>query len=229
MSTRTAIFDLDDTLYPRQHFVFSGFAAVSRHVERQWGVSSVQAFLALCRASMAGRRGLELQALCDTMPVPPAAIPALIDVMREHAPSLTLPDETRGVLTHLRQAGWRIGILTNGLPAVQARKVAALRLADLVDAVVYAEAHAVGGKPARAAFEAALAATGATVDRAVFVGDDLRCDVYGARQHGLRTIRVRGACGLPPLGDDAHVVVARMGEVPGALEDLIPEGMRHAA
>ncbi len=229
MTDRTVIFDLDDTLYPRQHFTFSGFAAVSRHVERQWGVSSVQAFLALCRASLAGRRGQELQTLCDMMPVPSACIPDLVEVMREHVPSLTLSDESRRVLQHLRQSGWRIGILTNGLPAIQARKIAALGLTELVDAVVYAEDHARGGKPAREAFSAALAATGGTAGRAVFIGDDLRCDVYGARQHGLQTIRVMQPGGVPRLADDADVVVSRMGDVPAALDELIPEGRRHAA
>jgi len=229
LTGRGVIFDLDDTLYARAHFVQSGFAAVARHVEARWGVSSVPAFLTLCRASLAGRRGQEFQALCDSMPVPHAAVPELVEVVRSHVPALMLPDESRAVLLHLRSEGWRVGILTNGDPAVQARKVEALGLAPLVDAVLYAAEHADGGKPAAGAFTAALAALGTPAGRTACVGDDLRCDVYGARAAGLRTIRVCGPGAVPPISDDADDVVERMAEVPGALARLLPERMSHAA
>jgi len=36
---------------------------------------------------------------------------------------------------------------------------------------------------------------------AVCVGDDLRCDIYGARAAGLRTIRLKLPAGLPAIAD----------------------------
>src|SRR5205814_4889538 len=41
---RGIIFDLDDTLYPRERFIHSGMAAVSRHVEQAWKVPADMAF-----------------------------------------------------------------------------------------------------------------------------------------------------------------------------------------
>ena len=42
--------------------------------------------------------------------------------------------------------GWRIGIVTNGVAEIQARKVAALGLAGCVDAVVFADGVDDAGK-----------------------------------------------------------------------------------
>ena len=39
-STRAIVFDLDDTLYPEQAFVFSGYEAVARVFARRLGMSA---------------------------------------------------------------------------------------------------------------------------------------------------------------------------------------------
>jgi putative hydrolase of the HAD superfamily len=211
---RGIVFDLDETLYPRDHFVYSGFAAVSRYVEREWHVPAVQAFTALCRAMSAGKVGRELQALCEHFGRPAGDARDLLRVYRTHRPDLTLSDGSREALLQLRRDGWRIGILTNGLPDVQARKVSALGLRPLVHEVVYAAEYAEGGKPACAAFDVALTRLGVRPSRAVMVGDDLRCDIYGAREAGMRTIRVMLAGGLPAIADDADAVIESIEEVP---------------
>jgi putative hydrolase of the HAD superfamily len=126
-------------------------------------------------------------------------------------------------LHRLRAAGWRLGILTNGLPSVQFRKVAALGLAPLVDEVVYAEEHAPGGKPAAAAFRAVLRALDLAPEHAVFVGDDPVNDVRGAKAAGFRTIRL--ACGRLPAAacplDDADMVIHSVAELPAAAAALL--------
>ena len=48
---RGLILDLDDTLYPRERFVMSGFAAVASFVEKIHGVSAEIAYGVLVRAS----------------------------------------------------------------------------------------------------------------------------------------------------------------------------------
>ena len=226
---RAIIFDLDDTLYPRDHFVFSGFAAVARHCEQRWGVSALSAFSTLCGARVAGRAGSEFQALCEDSDVPPDAVGELLHVFRTHEPDLSLPQSSRSALEGLRRDGWRIGVLTNGTPDVQARKVAALGLPHLVDEVVYATDCVDGGKPAPGAFRAALARLDVPASRAVCVGDDLRCDVYGARAAGLATIRVRRPEGVPQLADDADAVIESLGEIPVLAASLLAGDRAHVA
>jgi putative hydrolase of the HAD superfamily len=218
---RGLILDLDDTLYPRERFVRSGFAAVARHLAATQGVSADAAYGVLARAREEGSQGHELQALCDHLGLPHDDVPALLDVYRRHMPSIWLSHDAIDALHSLRASGWRLGVLTNGLPSVQFRKVAALGLTSLVDEIIYAEEHVAGGKPAAAAFRAALNALDLTPDHAICVGDNPVNDVAGARAQGIRTIRLATPAATAPQQDDADVVIADITELPAAAALLL--------
>lgn len=215
------IFDLDDTLYRERRWVVSGFAAVARHLAVAAGLDRQQVFRLLVRALRTGRRQEALQLVCRRFGLPVALVPGLVALIRSHRPALTLRRSTVDTLTTLR-ATWRLGVLTNGLPEVQARKSAALGIGSMVDAVVYAADHG-GGKPAADAFLTAASRVGVSPKRCVFVGDDLWCDVHGARQVGMRTIRVRHAgCGSGGVAEpDADAVVDDLTEVAGVAGRLL--------
>jgi putative hydrolase of the HAD superfamily len=225
---RAAIFDLDDTLYEREQFVLSGFAAVADEVERRFALPAPWILATLKRARVRGHAGRELQALCADHGLPESLIPELVEVIRRHEPALALGSVASAVLAQLRADGWRLGILTNGLPATQRAKVEALGLESRVDAVLYAEEHAPGGKPSRAAFDAALNALGAPSERSVvFIGDDLVNDIQGARAAGLLTIRVAGR-GARRTEQDADAIVT-LEDVPVTAGRLVKGSGAHAA
>jgi putative hydrolase of the HAD superfamily len=224
---RAAIFDLDDTLYERDQFVQSGFAAVAGELERRFGLPAPWILATLRRARVRGHEGRELQALCADHGLPETLIPELVEVIRRHEPTLTLGSVASAVIAQMRADGWRVAVLTNGLPATQRAKVEALGLEPRVDAVLYAEEHAPGGKPSRAAFDAALAAVAVPASRAVFIGDDLVRDIQGARAAGLFTVRV-AAAGTRRGEGDADVI-AMLEEVPSAAGRLVKGSGAHAA
>ena len=226
---RAAIFDLDDTLYERDQFVQSGFAAVADELERRVGLPAPRILATLKRARVRGHAGRELQALCADHGLPDTLIPELVEVIRRHEPVLTLGSVASAVIAQLRADGWRLGILTNGLPATQRAKVEALGLEARVDAVLYAEEHAPGGKPSRAAFDAVLTALGVPASRAVFIGDDPVRDIQGARAAGMSTIRVVATRGPRRTTGDADAT-ATLEEVPVAAGRLVKgSGAHHAA
>ena len=224
---RAAIFDLDDTLYEREQFVLSGFAAVAEALERRFDLPAAWVLATLKRARVRGHEGRELQALCADHGLPESLIPGLVDVVRHHEPTLTLGSVASAVIAQMRADGWRLAILTNGLPATQRAKVAALGLDARVDVVLYAEEHAPGGKPSRAAFDAALAAVGVPGARAVFIGDDLARDIQGARAAGLFTLRVAPTGARRTDGDADAIVVLE--DVPAAAGRLVKGSGAHAA
>ena len=226
--TRAAIFDLDDTLYEREQFVQSGFAAVADDLQQRFSLPAPWILATLRRARVRGHAGWELQALCADHGLPSTLVPELVEVIRRHTPLLTLGSLAAAVIAQMRADGWRLGILTNGLPATQRAKVEALGLEPRVDAVLYAEEHAPGGKPSRAAFDAALGALGVPACRAVFIGDDLERDVQGARAAGLATIRVASALGARRAEGDADAIIS-LDEVPVAARRLVKESGAHAA
>jgi putative hydrolase of the HAD superfamily len=213
---RAIIFDLDDTLYPIRRFVLSGLAAVSRHLEQTRGIDRREVFQVLI-AAFKSERGHELQICQKRFGLAPSVVPALIDVIRGHSPNLRLPRVTRRVLACIRNS-WRIGIVTNGMSHVQARKVQALGLDELVDTIVYATDLG-PGKPDPEPFLEAARRLDVPVSQCVFVGDDPRCDIAGAMRVGMRTIYLQREENDHDVDADATVV--SLADVPDIAEELV--------
>ena len=216
------IFDLDDTLHRERRWVMSGFSALACHLEQSLGLDARDVFRRLVASLRAGRRHAALQALCVDLDLPEESIPNWVAIIRLHQPRLRLPASTISTLQDLRST-WRLVVLTNGLPAVQARKVRALGVEPLVDAVVYA-GHYGGGKPEARPFLEAAARVATHPARCVFVGDDPWCDIYGAGAVGMRTIRIR--CHADRASEpacDADAVVTRLDQVSGIAGQLLQE------
>ena len=211
---RGIIFDLDDTLYHRADFMQSGFAAVARYAAATWRLDGARVLATLRAAHRDHRLGHEFQAVCDEHRLPQSAVPALVSIFRTHQPTIALDPGVVSMLRELRADGWRLAVLTNGAPPVQRLKARALDLDRVVDAVLFAEEHAPGGKPHVAAFHAVLDRLRLPAARCLFVGDDPVRDIDGARRVGLRTIRVGGPAGETPASDDANAIVATVTEVP---------------
>jgi putative hydrolase of the HAD superfamily len=231
MSARALLFDLDDTLYPERRFMLSGFAAVAAVVSSQVHAPQRIVFEQLVGAARQGRRNTAFQEICETWHLDHTILPSLLATYRQHRPCLRLPRRARTVLGVVRES-WRTAIVTNGPPDVQARKVSALGVSALVDAVILAESCGSGcGKPERAVFMHALEALDVDVADAVMVGDDPWCDVAGARAVGMRTIRMRRgrlreAADAPDAAPDA--VVTTLSAVPQVAERLLQERLRDA-
>ena len=93
--------------------------------------------------------------------------------------------------------GHALGLVTNGAPDMQARKLDALGLRERFDAVVHGGYDA-PAKPAPEPFHRALETLGVAPDRAVHVGNSLEADVAGARSAGLGSVWLRDG---EPAGD----------------------------
>lgn len=228
--SRAVVFDLDDTLYPFRRFRLSGFLAVAEHLHTRAGLDARLGFRALVGASRGHRRGSEIQACLEQHELPAAWLPELVDVLRYHTPRLRLAPTTRQMLRHMRADGWRLGVLTNGTPAIQAAKIDALGLAPLVDVVACATTVGRGiGKPDPDAFAHVTRALSVPNHRAVHVGDDEICDVAGARAAGLAPVRCAAWIDLTPP-TLARAVVHRLTDIPRVAAALIEEAPnRHAA
>ena len=119
-------------------------------------------------------------------------LPALSAYERAWEPHTWTDPDAVPLLAGLRQRGLRVGVLSNTVwtREYHERVFARDGVLEHLDGAVYSSeiAHV---KPHPAAFAAALTAVG--VDdprRAVFVGDRLFDDVYGAARVGMRTVLV---------------------------------------
>jgi HAD superfamily hydrolase (TIGR01549 family) len=89
-------------------------------------------------------------------------------------------------LAGLRERGWRLGIVTNGLPDIQPAKIARTGLDRYVDGYCVSGVEGVR-KPDPEIFRRAAARCGGTLDGGWMVGDHPDQDIGGGRAAGLRT------------------------------------------
>jgi putative hydrolase of the HAD superfamily len=223
---RAILFDLDETLYLERRFALSGFAAVARTIAVEADLPAHAIFTRLSAALRRGERAVAFQQLCSVLGWPESRVDWLVEIYRGHAPNLRLPRRTRQSLELLRPE-WRLGIVTNGPAGIQAAKVDTLGLQALIDTVVFASSCGLGGgKPSPESFVTAARRLGVILTRCVFVGDDPRCDIGGARRVGMKTIRVRqGVHAHAWLADyeEADAVTTSLLDVPQLAAGLLGE------
>jgi putative hydrolase of the HAD superfamily len=213
------LFDLDDTLYAERRYVDGGFAAVAAFLSPLTGRSAealTSRLIALHDEQGRGRLFDTLLAELGRIHDPDLVLACLL-VYRTHTPILEPFPGVVEALATLRAAGIRTGVVSDGHAATQHRKLAALPdVLDRLDAVVMTDDLGPGhAKPSPTPFRVAALLLGIRPVDAVYIANDRRKDFHGAREAGLRTIRVgrqpdegRATMALPStaFGEDAHAV-----------------------
>jgi len=219
-SCRAVVFDLDDTLYPERDFVLGGFRAAARWAEEHLGLEANEGYLDLCRLYQSGVRGDTFDRWIGGQGLDCGAIvPRLVHVYREHHPSLEPYPGVRELLERIRLVH-RVGLLSDGFLSVQRRKVDALGIEPLFDAIVFSDEWGWDAwKPSTRPYVAVLQQLKVPAGSAIYVADNPRKDFLGARQIGMQTVQVRRPGGeyafaSPPTADHAADVVVE------DLEDL---------
>ncbi len=112
---------------------------------------------------------------------------------------------------------YKIGLVTNGLPATQDDKLKLSGLAGMFDAVsISGEVGA--SKPDRAIFEDTLRELGVSPAEAVFIGDRPERDIEGARRMGIRSVWInRYGEALGPDSPRPDAEIASLSELPALL------------
>jgi putative hydrolase of the HAD superfamily len=188
---RAVLFDLDDTLYAQEAWLAGAWEAVAGAAASH-GVPGPALASALAGIAAEGSdRGRIIDRALERVGWPGVPVEPLVEAFRSHAPArLPTYPGVPAALAALRTRA-SIGLVTDGEPAVQRAKLAALALGDAFDVVVLSdELGRRYRKPHPAPFRAALAALGVDPSAALFVGDRPDKDVAGAAAAGMACIRV---------------------------------------
>ncbi|OAH16152.1 HAD family hydrolase [Streptomyces jeddahensis] len=180
-----ALFDLDDTLIDH-HAAFRAWAE-EFSAEYDLGSEGFDWLMAV-KARYSGTKDRLFSMVRDEFEL---AEPAdlLWEGYRRRIPELaTCRSEDLEALQQLRRAGWRIGIVTNGMADNQSAKIHRTGLAGLADAWCISDEVGIR-KPDPRIFRLAAQRCGMPADDTGWmVGDSLTLDVAGGRAAGLRTV-----------------------------------------
>ena len=130
--------------------------------------------------------------------------------------------ETADVLTELRDAGLKVGLVSNTFiaPEIHDRHLEMLNLLDLIPMRVYSSE--VGHrKPDSRIFQIALDRLGVSATETVFVGDLVKTDIVGASRMGMKTV-LKQPWGSARSHQKADIVIRSIAELPAVLDGLDP-------
>ena len=144
----------------------------------------------------------------------------LVSYQRAWEPHTFTDPDAAPLLTHLRDRGIRVGVLSNTMwPRDWHEKVFRRDgLLHLLDGSVYSS-EIDWTKPHPEAFGAGIAAIGVDdAARCVFVGDRPYDDVHGAQAAGMRAVLIPNS-DVPPFHDAVpDAIIGRLAELPPLLE-----------
>jgi putative hydrolase of the HAD superfamily len=228
------VFDLDDTLYSERDFVLSGFQAVARWAAANLGISQELGYATLANLYHQGVRNntfnqwLALHELDGEkqQTEQPELVTNLLDIYRQHAPTISPFPDAIDLLTTLAQS-YKIGLVSDGYLEVQQRKWLALGLDTFFDAVVFSDKLGrENWKPSTAPFKLVLEQLNISPACSVYIGDNPRKDFLGARQLGMYTIQIQRTDSeyghLEPPGVDyhPHLKLDSLAQVSMAIDNL---------
>jgi putative hydrolase of the HAD superfamily len=188
---KAILFDLDDTLYVEGDFFRSGFSVVASELEAR-GTGRGDEIAAMLTAIHFGEsREKVFQKAAARIPFPEDWIPELVTDFRSHQPRISLAPDVSAILRSLR-AKYCLGCVTDGWAEVQRRKIMALGIIEFLDALVVADDMGRAfWKPNPLPIHRCCELLGVPLLEAIFVGDNPERDIKGARNAGIRNIRIR--------------------------------------
>lgn len=189
---QAAVFDLDDTLYSEKEYVKSGYACIAVAFPQIEDMQNKlwQSFL---RGGKAIDEVLSLEgALTEENKL------ECLRLYRFQTPDIHLYKGVEELLTRLRKAGLKIGIITDGRSEGQRAKIAALGLENLVDEIIVTDE--LGGvefrKPNPLAFELMQKKLGVPFEKMIYVGDNEKKDFVAPNRLGMKTCLFANPDGL---------------------------------
>ena len=201
---QAVVFDMDDTLYPEQAYVLSGFRAVAAWAATAIGVDAATGYAKFQALFNNGVRGdtfnqwlshfnqLEPHATATEIS---AAVAPLIEVYRHHTPTLQPFPEAAALLPVLARH-YQLGLVSDGYLAVQQRKWAALKVATYFCGVVFSDQWGrAAWKPSTTPFLEVLRLLHVEPAQALYIGDNPLKDFLGAKQVGMATIWLKHGAG----------------------------------
>ncbi len=216
---RVVVFDLDDTLYPEQAFVFSGFKAVADWLLRRAACPFDPAARMRQIFTNGDRRHVFDQVLEElNYGDAQSMIQSMVETYRNHRPEIRLFPDAEHVL-RLWKNQFQLALISDGPWQMQKNKVEALGLPGRLDPILltaqWGEEYA---KPHPYSFELVQQTTGRQGSACVYLADNVSKDFIAPRLLGWRTVRIRREDGIyaalePPIEGQPEFEVTNLKQI----------------
>ena len=113
----------------------------------------------------------------------------LIEIYRNHFPTIYLDSETKEVLDELRTR-FKLALITDGYPTTQKNKITALGLSKYFDLIKINDISKGEDKTNLTIFQKFVDKLGETAENIIFVGDNPLKDFVVPKKLGLHTVRI---------------------------------------
>jgi putative hydrolase of the HAD superfamily len=224
----TVIFDLDDTLYDEIDYCRSAFGTVADFLAAEPGHPTAgRIFETLWKEFTSGNHKTTFNAALEQLGIQydAALIDRLIEVYRNHTPSIKLPRESEDVLRNLSRK-YTLALLTDGFLPAQRLKVQALGIEKYFKCIIYTEQ--LGRefwKPSPLGYEKILQTLNAKPQNTAFLGDNEKKDFIAPNKLGLSTIRIIRSAQIHTKPADqpdaaAQYVIHSLNDLPPLLKKL---------
>jgi putative hydrolase of the HAD superfamily len=214
---KAIFFDLDETLITRAAAIRAFIADQYQRYRAQLGNVTEAAFAnRFLDIEDNGRIGKHLvyPALVKALGITGVSPETLLEDYRKIYPGFAITNPgALETLKALRQASFKVGILTNGNEVVQNGKIDVIGIRPLLDAIVISEAVGLK-KPDPAIFRLAAEKIGEAPEACLFVGDNPEVDVVGAAGVKMQTAWFRNGEAWPEgLTPRADIDIDKLAEV----------------
>ncbi|WP_456277652.1 HAD family hydrolase [Bacillus sp. AK128] len=187
---------MDDTLYTEHEYVMSGFYKVATELSKHCDIKTSFIYDLIIQEWKKNGRGRIFNSVCDSLGIL-TNISNLVQIYREHRPTLSLYEDANILLKHLKLTNVKIGLVTDGNSKMQWSKIKALELENVFDCIIVTgdlgDEH---WKPAETPYRKAVECLGLEFSDCVYIGDNPNKDFITARKLGMKTIRI-----IRPIGD----------------------------
>lgn len=187
---KALIFDLDDTLYYEKEYVLGAFKDVAYYLGNKYEKNAENLYIRMKEILKNSGRGKIFNIICEENNFD-EDINCLIDMYRSSKPKLELYEDSKEILIWARKQGYKLGIITDGCSKVQWNKIKGLEVEDLVDKIIVTDDLGKEfWKPHEKSYLDMMRYFNINNNECIYIGDNPNKDFIGAREIGIKTIRI---------------------------------------
>lgn len=195
---KAIIFDLDDTLILEEDYVKSGFNEVAKVISKNYQLSFLEVINKMhCLYNVGNKRIFNEVLENFEIEYNEDLIKKLINIYRNHYPSIALLDEAKNIINWLQRKEYQLGIITDGYKETQIQKIKKLNLCDMFDNIIVTDLLGKNfWKPHKLPYNLMKRKMNVKYIEMIYIGDNEKKDFITANQLGITTVKIKRPDGV---------------------------------